>query len=260
MRCWGLREGVGNVKVGVSAEMCISADVVCVREDAPCMSACLPAPDKVAVGVVAVCSVGFLDQEDRAALAPPWGKLDRGVAAELGWKPGMTLVSRGEKTAMAVLFAAACEAGAGVANTGAAWACMPNADGVAPFGSAELWPAWLSCALAFTAVLESLEEEVCCQWRSLTTWLPEQDVWSQGNTSFLGSYNSTVPSEFPTAMVLPSSLHAMECRGRLVLTDAATLLDRRSKSMSCSSRPADASTCGAVRKLTELAAALCSIL
>ena len=33
---------------------------------------------------------------------------------------------------------AACGAGAGVANTGAAWACMSRADVVAPFCSAEV--------------------------------------------------------------------------------------------------------------------------
>lgn len=47
----------------------------------------------------------------------------------------------------------------------------------------------------------------------------------------------------------------MECRGCLVLTDAATLLDRLSNSLICSSKPADASTWDAVKKLTELAAA-----
>lgn len=89
------------------------------------------------------------------------------------------------------MLTAACEAGAGVANTDA---CMPTADVVAPFCSAEARAAWLSSELAFTDVLEDLEEEVCCQWRSLITWLPEQVVWSQGNASFLGSYNRTVPS------------------------------------------------------------------
>ena len=59
----------------------------------------------MAVAVGPACSIGFLAQEARAAFAPPWGKLDRGVATELYWKPGMTLVSRGEKTAMAALLA-----------------------------------------------------------------------------------------------------------------------------------------------------------
>lgn len=56
-------------------------------------------------------------------------------------------------------------------------------------------------------------------------------------------------------MVWPSSLHAMECRGFCAPTEAATLFDRLSSSISCSSSPADARTCEPVRKLTELAAA-----
>lgn len=56
-------------------------------------------------------------------------------------------------------------------------------------------------------------------------------------------------------MVVPSSLQAMECRGILAPTDAATLLDRLSSSINCSSSPADAKTCEPVRKSTEVAAA-----
>lgn len=64
----------------------------------------------MAVGVLALGSTGFLDQDAKAALAPPCGKLDKGVAAELYWKPGITLVSSGEKTAIAALFACNSEA------------------------------------------------------------------------------------------------------------------------------------------------------
>ena len=70
-----------------------------------CNKICICVPGNVAVGVLALCSAGFLDQEARAALAPPWGKLEGGVNAELYWKPGRTLVSRGEDTAIAALLA-----------------------------------------------------------------------------------------------------------------------------------------------------------
>lgn len=61
--------------------------------------------------------------------------------------------------------------------------------------------------------------------------------------------------EVPAAMVRPSSRHAIACKGWPAPTEAATLLERRSSSISCSSSPADASTWGPARKLTELAAA-----
>ena len=83
----------------------------------------------------------------------------------------------------------------------------------------------------------------------------ETDIGKHGAAMAIGLSWMPPAPEVPTAMVAPSSLHAMECKGRLAPTDAATLLDRRSSSISCSSKPADANTCDAVRKLTELAAA-----
>ncbi len=62
-------------------------------------------PVRLAPGVLPLVSAGFLDHEAKAALGPMSGKMDEGVLAELYWKPGMTLVSKGEKTAIAALFA-----------------------------------------------------------------------------------------------------------------------------------------------------------
>ena len=54
-------------------------------------------------------SACFVDREAKTARGPKFGKVDTGEPAELYWKPGMTLVSRGEKTAMAALFTCMCK-------------------------------------------------------------------------------------------------------------------------------------------------------
>ncbi len=63
----------------------------------------------MAAGRTLTVSTGILDHDARAALGPRLGNVDGGVPALLYWKPGMMLVSSGEKTAIAALVACVCQ-------------------------------------------------------------------------------------------------------------------------------------------------------